>query len=84
MIAVLCNITLGILGLHQSAGNGVQKKRKWTFDDLHLEEAKVGLNGSPTWVEKVFTPTMEKKTMMLEGEPEEVTQKLAEYLKELC
>ena len=56
----------------------------WTFDDLHLDEVKVGLNGSPTWVEKVFTPTMEKKTMMLEGEPEEVAQKLADYLKEIC
>ncbi|MCD6328906.1 MAG: electron transfer flavoprotein subunit beta/FixA family protein [Candidatus Cloacimonetes bacterium] len=56
----------------------------WTFDDLHLDEAKVGLNGSPTWVEKIFTPTMEKKTMMLEGEPEEVAQKLADYLKEIC
>lgn len=56
----------------------------WTFDDLDLDEKRVGLNGSPTWVEKVFTPTLEKKTMMLEGDPEEVAQKLSEYLKEIC
>ena len=55
----------------------------WTFDDLHLDEAKVGLNGSPTSVEKIFTPTLEKKTMMLDGEPEEVAKKLADYLKEI-
>ena len=55
----------------------------WTFDDLHLDEAKVGLNGSPTSVEKIFTPTLEKKTMMLDGELEEVAKKLADYLKEI-
>ncbi len=55
----------------------------WTFDDLNLDEAKVGLNGSPTSVEKIFTPTLEKKTMMLDGEPEETAKKLADYLKEI-
>jgi len=55
----------------------------WTFEDLDLDEERVGLNGSPTWVEKIYTPTMEKKTMMLEGEPEEVAKKLADYLREL-
>lgn len=56
----------------------------WTFEDLNLDEKRVGLNGSPTWVEKIYTPSLEKKTMMLEGEPEEVAQKLTSYLKEIC
>ncbi|MBN2017762.1 MAG: electron transfer flavoprotein subunit beta/FixA family protein [Candidatus Cloacimonetes bacterium] len=56
----------------------------WTFEDLDLDEKRVGLNGSPTWVEKIYTPSLEKKTMMLEGEPEEVAQKLTSYLKEIC
>ena len=55
----------------------------WTFDDLGLDEKRVGLNGSPTQVEEIYTPTLEKKTMMLEGEPEEVVKKLVEYLKEI-
>ncbi len=56
----------------------------WTFEDLDLDEKRVGLNGSPTQVEEIYTPTLVKKTMMLEGEPEEVAKKLVEYLKELC
>jgi len=55
----------------------------WKFDDLDLDKKRIGLNGSPTWVEKIFTPSHEKKTMMLEGEPEDVAKKLAEYLKDL-
>lgn len=55
----------------------------WTFEDLDLDEKRVGLNGSPTQVEEIYTPTLEKKTMILEGEPEEVVKKLVEYLKEI-
>ncbi|MBC8383446.1 MAG: electron transfer flavoprotein subunit beta/FixA family protein [Candidatus Cloacimonetes bacterium] len=55
----------------------------WTFEDLDLDEKRIGLNGSPTQVEEIYTPTLEKKTMILEGEPEEVAKKLVEYLKEI-
>ncbi len=55
----------------------------WGFKDLKLNEKYIGLNGSPTQVEKIFTPKMEKKTEILHGAPEEMALKLAKKLKEL-
>ncbi|MBS3740634.1 MAG: electron transfer flavoprotein subunit beta/FixA family protein [Candidatus Cloacimonetes bacterium] len=56
---------------------------KLSFEDLDVDEDKIGLDGSPTWVEKIFTPKMEKDTEILEGEPKEVASKLADKLKEI-
>ncbi|MBU4375969.1 MAG: electron transfer flavoprotein subunit beta/FixA family protein [Candidatus Omnitrophica bacterium] len=53
----------------------------WTSQDLGLEPLRVGLNGSPTKVVKIFTPPARAGGQMLKGEPHEVANKLAELLK---
>ncbi len=55
--------------------------KKWTAKDLEAEQAKVGLEGSPTKVIKVFTPPPRKGGQILTGEAKEVSAKLVELLK---
>lgn len=54
----------------------------WTAEDLGCEDDKIGLDGSPTRVVKIFTPTPRKGGRMLEGEPEEKAKELTELLKD--
>ncbi|MDP3790096.1 MAG: electron transfer flavoprotein subunit beta/FixA family protein [Candidatus Omnitrophota bacterium] len=54
----------------------------WTAKDLGLDPAKLGLNGSPTKVVKIFTPPPRTGGQILKGEPDEVAGKLAELLKD--
>lgn len=52
----------------------------WTHKDLEVNSENLGLSGSPTQVVKVFSPPPRAQGEMLEGDPEVVTQKLAEIL----
>jgi len=54
---------------------------KWSAKDLGLDEKKIGLNGSPTQVVKIFTPAARPQGMIFHGETAEVVEKLAEALK---
>ncbi|MDD4013175.1 MAG: electron transfer flavoprotein subunit beta/FixA family protein [Candidatus Omnitrophica bacterium] len=53
----------------------------WTADDIACEPDKVGLDGSPTRVMKVFTPPPRGGGQMLKGETEDVSSKLADIIK---
>lgn len=54
----------------------------WGAADIEAEADKLGLDGSPTKVVKVFTPPPRAGGEMLEGDPGEIAAKLAEKLKE--
>ncbi|MDD4869576.1 MAG: electron transfer flavoprotein subunit beta/FixA family protein [Kiritimatiellae bacterium] len=56
---------------------------KWTAQDIGAEPAKTGLDGSPTKVVKIFTPTPRQGGQILTGEPEEMVRKLVEQLKDV-
>lgn len=55
----------------------------WTAEDLCCQEDKIGLDGSPTRVLKIFTPSQRKGGEILEGEASEKVKKLAELMKEI-
>ncbi len=55
----------------------------WTSEDIGADPERLGLPGSPTQVIKIFTPPARKGGQMLEGEPEEVVEKLANILKDI-
>ena len=55
----------------------------WGAADIEAESEKLGLDGSPTKVVKIFTPPSREGGEMLEGEPHEIAAKLAEKLKDL-
>jgi electron transfer flavoprotein beta subunit len=59
------------------------KPTLFTVKDLNVDESKIGLQGSPTQVKKVFQPKPRKGGEKFEGEPEELAKKLAEKLREL-
>jgi electron transfer flavoprotein beta subunit len=52
----------------------------WTAEDLNVEPEVIGLNGSPTWVMKIFTPPKPEGGKVFTGEPKET---VIELLKEL-
>jgi electron transfer flavoprotein beta subunit len=55
----------------------------WTAADLKCNESKIGLDGSPTRVVKVFTPPPRGGGRVLAGEPDETAKELATLLKEV-
>ncbi len=54
----------------------------WTAEDLSCDEEKIGLDGSPTRVIKVFTPPPREGGRILAGEPDEASKELAELLRD--
>jgi len=54
----------------------------WGAEDIGAESDKLGLDGSPTKVVKIFTPPPRGGGEMLEGEPNEVVAQLVEKLKD--
>ena len=54
---------------------------RWTAQDIHADGSKIGLDGSPTRVVKIFTPPARSTGEILRGEPEEAASELIERLK---
>lgn len=55
----------------------------WSNQDLGCAENQIGLKGSPTQVVKIFTPPPKQGGQVFAGEPEEVTSKLIEEIKDI-
>lgn len=55
----------------------------WSAKDLGCEAGKLGLEGSPTKVVKIFTPPAREGGEMLEGEPHEIVAKLVQKIKDV-
>ena len=55
----------------------------WTADDLNLDEAEIGLNGSPTQVAKIFSPELNKAGEKHELPAEELTKIFLKKVKEI-
>ncbi|KJJ85954.1 electron transfer flavoprotein subunit alpha/beta [Candidatus Omnitrophus magneticus] len=53
----------------------------WTAETLVCEEMKIGLNGSPTRVSKIFTPPERLGGEILKGDTDEVAQKIVGLLR---
>ncbi|MDD5135745.1 MAG: electron transfer flavoprotein subunit beta/FixA family protein [Candidatus Omnitrophica bacterium] len=56
---------------------------KWTAEDIKAEPKSLGLDGSPTRVVKIFTPTPRKGGEMLKGDTSDVAKELVELLKDI-
>jgi electron transfer flavoprotein beta subunit len=54
----------------------------WKAADLACEAAKIGLDGSPTKVMKIFTPAPRQGGIMFTGEPDQVALQAVEKLKD--
>ncbi|MFH1552595.1 MAG: electron transfer flavoprotein subunit beta/FixA family protein [Candidatus Omnitrophota bacterium] len=56
----------------------------WTAQDVGCDEEKIGLDGSPTRVVKIFTPPPREGGRVLKGEPDEIAKELAGLLKDIA
>jgi electron transfer flavoprotein beta subunit len=48
----------------------------WNFEDLGLDDTRIGLNGSPTQVMKIFSPPKPGGGKVFEGEPPDTVKQL--------
>jgi len=55
----------------------------WRSCDIEADSERVGLNGSPTQVIKIFSPPPRQGGQLLEGSIEEVVERLADILKDI-
>jgi len=55
----------------------------WGAADIEADPDKLGLNGSPTKVVKIFTPPAREGGEMLEGDPNEIAILLADKLRDV-
>lgn len=53
----------------------------WKADDIGCDPKRIGLEGSPTKVVKIFTPPPREKGKILQGETKEVADELTNLLK---
>ena len=56
---------------------------KWNAEDLACDFDKIGLDGSPTRVVKIFTPSPRKGGQILKGDTGEIVEKLVKELKDV-
>ena len=54
----------------------------WNKDDLEVDSDRLGLNGSPTWVTKIFTPPPSNKGKLFSGEKTEAVAALIAELRQ--
>ena len=67
---------------------GITKSKRaempvWTAADLEVDEDRIGLAGSATWVVEIFFPKRVHKGEMLEGDTDSQVDSLIEKLREL-
>ncbi len=55
----------------------------WGKDDLECEDGKIGLDGSPTKVLRIFTPEVKKHVETIKGDPSELAKRIADRILEL-
>ncbi len=55
----------------------------WTAADIQADPLQTGQNGSPTWVERIFSPEQKSSGEVYTGESNELAGRLAELLLEL-
>ncbi|NPV47702.1 MAG: electron transfer flavoprotein subunit beta/FixA family protein [Armatimonadetes bacterium] len=71
---------------HASLKNVMKARKKeiptWTAADIEADESRCGLNGSPTNVVKVFAPQRHTQGERLEGDVNDVVERLVKILRE--
>jgi len=55
----------------------------WSSKDIGADAERIGLNGSPTQVIKIFSPPPREGGQILEGETSEIVDKLTDALKDI-
>ena len=54
----------------------------WTLNDLKLNPMRIGINGSPTWVRKTFTPSHSRDGLVIEKQSREMAGDILDFILE--
>ncbi len=54
----------------------------WKADDLECDQTRIGLDGSPTKVVKIFTPPSRQGGLVFKGEPDQIVPQVVAKLKD--
>jgi electron transfer flavoprotein beta subunit len=54
----------------------------WSSQDLDVDPKRLGLDGSPTWVMKIWTPESMRTGEVVQVEPGEAAKKMIHFLEE--
>lgn len=55
----------------------------WNADDIEADRSQIGQNGSPTWVDRIFSPELKAGGEIFKGEADELAGRIMELLLEL-
>lgn len=55
---------------------------KWTADDIQADKKKIGLDGSPTQVVKIFSPPVREGGQVFHGDAQDISDKLYSLIKD--
>lgn len=58
-----------------------KEAKQWSADDVGVDKAKIGLDGSPTYVPEVSNIEVQRRGEVLQGEPAEIARQLVEKLR---
>ncbi len=86
-LPMLITVVKGINEPRLASLRGVMQSRKanipvWGGKDLDVEDQRLGLTGSPTWVEKIFSPPPRSGGKRFEGEPDAIVASFIETVKQ--
>jgi electron transfer flavoprotein beta subunit len=84
---VLVTVTKGINepripGFSDLAEAMEKEVRVWGLPDLDVDPKRLGLDGSPTWVMRIWTPESSRSGEMVRGDPVEASKKMILFLEE--
>ena len=54
----------------------------WTKEDLKLNPMRIGINGSPTWVRKIFIPSHNREGLVIEKQSGEIAEDILNFILE--
>jgi len=54
----------------------------WTKEDLKLNPMRIGINGSPTWVRKIFIPSHNREGLVIEKQSRETAEDILNFILE--
>jgi electron transfer flavoprotein beta subunit len=86
-VPVLITVVKGINEPRMPSLRGMMQAKKiqipvWGLKDIELDASRLGLDGSPTWVDKIFSPPPRSGGKRFEGEPQHVVDAFIRTVKE--
>ncbi len=86
-IPVLITVVKGINEPRMPSLRGLMQSKKaqipvWGANDIEVDPKRLGLDGSPTWVDKIFSPPPRSGGKRFEGDPDQVVNAFIQAVQE--